>query len=135
MSYKISLLKNEFATLFLIRFSYNFQTIMLNSSHIGRCTICVLILGFSHPKTVKKTKNPVADDKNCKIFSRHVQEPTTLNSNQDTWFTTKPNPLSLTLLEISKFWHYLNHFLVSSYFFGLHIGCRTRVFSFAVAFK
>ena len=40
-----------------------------------------------------------------------------------------------SLLEISKFWHYLNHFLVSSYFFGLRIGCRTRVFSFAVAFK
>ena len=39
------------------------------------------------------------------------------------------------LLEISKFWHYLNHFLVPSYFFGLRIGCRTRVFSFAVAFK
>ena len=95
MSYKISLLKNRFVTLFLIRFSYNFQNIMLNSSRIGRYTICVLIVGFSHPKTVKKTNNPVADDKNCKIFSRHVQEPTTLNSNQDAWFTTKLNPLSL----------------------------------------
>ena len=99
MSYKICLLKNRFVTLFLIRFSYNFQKIMLNSSRIGRYTICVLILGFSHPKTVKKTKNPVADDKNCKIFSRHVQEPTTLNLNQDIWFTTKPNPLSITQSE------------------------------------
>ena len=44
-------------------------------------------------------------------------------------------PIWRGVLEISKFWHYLNHFLVSSYFFGLHIGCRTRVFSFAVAFK
>ena len=103
MSYKISLLKNRFVTLFLIRFSYNFQKIMLNSSRIGRYTICVLILGFSHPKTVKKTKNPVADDKNCKIFSRHVQEPTTLNSNQDTSFTTKPNPLSMTQSENYSF--------------------------------
>ena len=103
MSYKISLLKNGFVTLFLIRFSYNFQKIILNSSRIGRYTICVLILGFSHPKTVKKTKNPVADDKNCKIFSRHVQEPTTLNSNQDTWFTTKPNPLSMTQSENYSF--------------------------------
>ena len=96
MSYKISLLKNQFVTLFFIRFSYNFQKIMINSLRIERYTICVLILGFSHPKTVKKTKDPVADDKNCKIFSRHVQEPNTLNSNQGTWFTTKPNPLSLT---------------------------------------
>ena len=103
MSYKISLLKNGFVTLFLIRFSCNFQKIMLNSSRIGRYTICVLILGFLHPKTVKKTKNPVADDKNCKIFSRHVQELTTLSSNQDTWFTTKPNPLSLTHSENYSF--------------------------------
>ena len=56
------------------------------------------------PKTVKKTKNPVADDKNCKIFSKNVQEPNTLNSNQDTWFTTKPNPLSLTQSENYSFW-------------------------------
>ena len=103
MSYKISLLKNGFGTLFLIRFSQNFQKIMLNSSRIGRYTICVLILRFSHPKTVKKTKNPVADDKNCKIFSRHVQEPTTLNSNQDTRFTTKPKPLSMTQSENYSF--------------------------------
>ena len=95
MSYKISLLKNGFVTLFLIRFSYNFQKIILNFSRIGRYTICVLILRFSHPKTVKKTKNPVADDKNFKIFSRHLQEPTALNSNHDTWFTMKPNPLSI----------------------------------------
>ena len=39
------------------------------------------------------------------------------------------------LLEISKCWHYLNHCLVPSYLLGLRIGCRTRVFSFAVAFK
>ena len=103
MSYKISLLKNGFVTLFLIRFSYTFQKIMLNSSRIGRCTICVLILGFSLPKLVKKTKNPIADDKNCKIFSRHIQEPITLSSNQDTWFTTKPNPLSLTQSENYSF--------------------------------
>ena len=96
MSYKISLLKNRFVTLFLIRFSYNFQKITFNSSHIGRCAICSLILGFLYPKRVKKSKSPVANDKNCKISSRHVQEPTTLNSNQNTMFTTKPNPLSLT---------------------------------------
>ena len=111
MSYKISLLKNGFVTLFLIRFSYNFQKIMLNSSRIGRYTICVLILEFLYQKTVKKTKNPVADDENCKIFSRHVQEPTTLNSNQDTWFTTKPNSLSLTQSENYSFGTYLTKFL------------------------
>ena len=101
MSYIISLLKNGSVTSFLIRFSYNFQKIMLNSSRIY--TICVLILGFSHPKTGKRTNNPVADDKTCKIFSRHVQEPTTLNSNQDTWFTTKPSPLSMTQSENYSF--------------------------------
>ena len=72
---------------------------MLNSSPIGRCTICALILRFLYPKKVEKIKSPVADDKNCKIFSRHVLEQTTLNSNQDTWFTTKPKPLSLTQSE------------------------------------
>ena len=90
-------------TLFLIRFLYNFQKITLISSRIGRCIICTLILGFSYRKRVKSTKNPVADDKNCKILSRHVQEPATLNSNQDTWFTTKPNPLSLTQSENYSF--------------------------------
>ena len=79
------------------------EIVSLNFSRIGRCTICVPILGFSHPKTVKKTKNPVADDKNCKILSRHVQEPITLNSNQDIIFTTKPNPLSLTQSENYSF--------------------------------
>ena len=104
----ITYLKGEYGVRFIIFrkfWPYFFLTKMvsLNSSHIGRCTICVLILGFSHPKTVKKTKNPVADNKNCKIFSRLVQEPTTLNSNQDTWFTTKPNPLSLTQSENYSF--------------------------------
>ena len=31
-----------------------------------------------------------------------------------------------------KIYALFNHLLVSSYFFGLRIGCRTRVFSFAV---
>ena len=69
LSYKISLLKNRFVTLFFIRFSYNFQKITLISSRIGKCTICALILGFLYPKTVKMTKNPVADDKICQILS------------------------------------------------------------------
>ena len=55
------------------------------------------------PKKVKKTKNPVADDKSCKIFSRHVQEPTTLNSNQDTVFIAIPNHLLLTQSENYSF--------------------------------
>ena len=78
-----------FVLSFFENFGHNIfltKIVSLNSSCIRRCTIRVLILGFSHPKTVKKTKNPVADDKNCKVFSRHVQEPITLNSNQDTWF-------------------------------------------------
>ena len=103
LSYKISLLKNGFVTLFVILLSYSFQKITLNSSCIGKCIICALILEFLYPKRVKKTKNPVADDKNCKIFSRHVQKPTTVNSNQDTIFTTKPNPLSLTQSENYSF--------------------------------
>ena len=90
-------------TLFLIRFSCNFQTITLNSSRIRTCTICALILGFLHPIRVKKTKSPVADDKNCKNFSRHVQKLTTVNSNQDTMFTTKPKSLSLTQSEKYSF--------------------------------
>ena len=68
-SYKISLIKNRFVTLFFIRFSYNFQKITLISSRIGRCTICDLILGFLHPKRVKNTNNPVADDKIVQILS------------------------------------------------------------------
>ena len=35
LSYKISLRKNRFVTLFFIRFSYNFQNITLISSRIG----------------------------------------------------------------------------------------------------
>ena len=45
-SCKISLLKNGFVTLFLIRFLY-FQKITLDSSRIGRCKICALIFGVS----------------------------------------------------------------------------------------
>ena len=93
MGFVLSFFKNFGHNIFLTKI------VSLNFSRIGRCTICVLILGFSHPKMVKNTNNPVADDKNCKIFSRHVQEPTTLNSNQDTWFITKPKPLSLTQSE------------------------------------
>ena len=52
---------------------------------------------------VKKTKNPVADDKNCQIFSRHVQKPTTLKSNRDIMFTEKPNSLSLIRSENYSF--------------------------------
>ena len=70
---------------------------------MGRCIIGALVFGFSYRKRVKKTKNPVADDKNGKTPSRHVQETTTLNSNPDTWFTTKPNPLSLTQSEKYSF--------------------------------
>ena len=95
-----------FVLSFFENFGHNIfltKIVSLNSSRIRRCTICALILIFSHPKTVKKTKNPVADDKNCKIFSRHVQEPITLNSNQDTSFTTKPKPLLLTLSENYSF--------------------------------
>ena len=95
---------------FVLSFFENFghsiyltKIVSLNSSRIGRCTICVLNLGFSHSKTVKKTKNPVADDKICQILSRHMQEPVTLNSNQDTWFTTKPKPSSLTQSENYSF--------------------------------
>ena len=44
LSYKISLLKNRFVTLFFIRFSYNFQKVTLISSRTGRCVICALIL-------------------------------------------------------------------------------------------
>ena len=69
LSYKISLLKYRFVTLFFIRFSYNFQKITLISSRIGRCIICALILGFLYPKTVKNTNNPVADDKIGQILS------------------------------------------------------------------
>ena len=69
LSYKISLLKNRFVTLFLIRFSYNFQKITLIYSRIGRCTICALYLGFLYPKMVKMTKNPVADNKIGQILS------------------------------------------------------------------
>ena len=102
MSYKIFFKKFTKKTIFYFishPIFLNFQKITLNSSRIRRCIICALILGYSYRKRVKRTKNPVADDKNCKILSRHVQEPTTLNSNQNTWFTTKPNPLSLTQSE------------------------------------
>ena len=95
-----------FVLSFFENFGHNIfltKIVSLNSSRIRRCTICVLILGFSQPKTVRKTNNPVAEDKNCKIFSRHVQEPITLNSNQDTWFTTKPKPLALTQSENYSF--------------------------------
>ena len=49
------------------------------------------------------TNNPVAGDKIGQILSRHLQEPTTLNSNQDIWFTTTSNPLSLTQSENYSF--------------------------------
>ena len=70
LSYKISLLKNGFVTLFLIRFSKNFQKITLNSSRIKRCKICALTLVFSYPKRVKKTKSSVAENKIAKFSAR-----------------------------------------------------------------
>ena len=90
-------------TLFLIQFLQKFQKTTLISSNIGRCKICAVILEFFYPKRVKRTESPVADNKNCKIFSRHVQKPTTLKSNRDIMFTRKPKPLSLTQSENYSF--------------------------------
>ena len=65
-----------FVLSFFENFGHNIfltKIVSLNSSRIGRCTICVLILGFSHPKTVKKTKNPVVNRCMCtfrSIFSK-----------------------------------------------------------------
>ena len=65
LSYKISLIKNGFGTYF----STHFQKITPNFSCIGRCKICAS-LGFAYPKRAKKTKSPVADEKNCKFSAK-----------------------------------------------------------------
>ena len=62
--------KNRFVTLFLIRFSYNFQKILPNSSRIGKCKIYVLTLGFSYPKRVKRPKTQLRATKIAKFLAR-----------------------------------------------------------------
>ena len=99
LSYKISLLKNRFVTLFFIRFSYNFQKITLIFSRIGTCVICALILRF-YTQNGSKHQQPSCRRQN-RPNSQHV--PTTLKSNSDYIFTTIPNPLSLTQSENYSF--------------------------------